>query len=432
MEVSVENTGGLARRMTVQVPAERVDQEVQSRLRSMSQTVRLDGFRPGKVPLKVVEQKFGRQVRMEVVDKLMNATMQEALSQNSIRPAGAPSVETRNSRPGEPLEYVATFEIFPELQGELNYGFTVSRPVTEITEDDINGMLDTLRKQRAGWNSVDRPCRPGDRVVIDFEGAIDGQAFPGNKASDMPVELGSGKMIKGFEEQLEGLSAGDEKTLDVTFPADYPSAGVAGKDASFAVKVKSVAEISLPELDDEFAQAFGISSGGMQGLRDEVTRNMQRELKGLISSKLKAQVFDSLLEHNPVEVPKKLVEEEIQVLKSQQANQNRSQAELEELAGKRVRLGVIVSEVAKRNQIQIDPDRVREMVETIAASYEKPEEVIQWYYGNQEMLYSVQTTVIEEQVVEWIIEHGGVEVVNNHMSFNELVEEARHTQGKQS
>jgi trigger factor len=431
MEVSVENTGGLARRMTVQVPAERVDQEVQSRLRSMTQTLRLDGFRPGKVPLKVVEQKFGKQVRMEVVDKVVNATMQEALSQNSMRPAGAPSIEPRQSSPGEPLEYVATFEIFPELQGQLNFGFSVSRPVVEITQDDINGMLDNLRRQRAGWNTVTRPAQSGDQVVVDFEGTIDnGQAFAGNKASDMPVVLGSGSMIKGYEEQLEGLSAGDEKTLAVTFPADYPSAEVAGKDAHFVVRVKSVAEIVLPELDDDFARAFGITSGGIQGLRDEVTRNMQRELKGLISSKLKSQVFDKLLEHNPVEVPRKLVADEVETLKSQQAYQQRPQAELEELAGKRVKLGVIVSEVAKQNQIQLDPDRVREMIETIASSYEKPEEVIQWYYGNQEMLYGVQSTVIEEQVVEWIIEHAGVDVVDNNVSFSDLVEEARQTQGK--
>lgn len=430
MEVSVENVGGLARRMTVQVPAERVDQEVQSRLRSMSQTVRLDGFRPGKVPLKVVEQKFGKQVRMEVIDKVMNVTMQEAFSQNSIRPAGAPSIEARTIGPGEPLEYVATFEIFPELQGQLNYGFKVTRPVVEITEDDINGMLDNLRRQRASWNNVDRPSRAGDQVVIDFEGTIDGQAFAGNKASAMPVELGSGKMIKGFEEQLEGVSAGDEKTLTVTFPADYPSAEVAGKDAIFAVKVISVAERVLPELDDNFATAFGITGGGIQGLRDEVSRNMHRELKGLVSSKLKEQVFNSLLEHNPVDAPRKLISEEVEVLKSQQGYQHRSQADLEALASKRVKLGVIVSEVAKQNRIQVDPDRVRGMVETIAASYEKPDEVIQWYYGNQEMLYGVQSTVIEEQVVEWIMDNGGVEVEDKHMQFNELVEEARQTQGK--
>lgn len=430
MEVSVENTGGLARRMTVQVPAERIEQEVQSRLRSMSQTMRMDGFRPGKAPMRVLEQKYGKQVRMEIVEKVMSATLQEAFTQNSIRPAGRPNIEAKNTRPGEPLEYVATFEVFPELEGRLNFGFTVIRPDVGITEDDINGMLDTLRRQRADWTPVERAARAGDQVVIDFEGSVDGQPFPGNKASDMPVVLGSNSMIKGFEEQLEGVSAGDQKTLAVTFPADYPAAGVAGKAASFAVTVKSVSEQVLPELNDDFARSFGIVDGGMQGLREEVTRNMQRELRGLIGSKLKAQVFDSLLEHNPVDAPQQLVADEVQTLKSQTSYQHRPPAELEELAAKRVRLGVIVSEIARQNHIQLDPNRVRATVETIAASYEKPEEVVQWYYGNQDMLHGVQSSVIEEQVVEWVIEHGGVTVDNKAMAFNELVEEARQTQGK--
>jgi len=430
MEVSVENTGGLARRMTVQVPAERVDQEVQSRLRSMAQTVRLEGFRPGKVPLKLIEQKFGKQVRMEVVDKITHATLQEALSQNSIRPVGMPSVETTQSLPGEPLEYIATFEIFPDLEGALKFGFPVSRPAVEITEDDISGMLENLRRQRASWSGVDRPSRSGDQVVIDFEGSIDGAAFPGNKASDMPLVLGSGNMIQGFEAQLEGLSAGDERSLTVTFPDDYHSAGVAGKEAVFKVTVKSVAEMVLPALDDTFAQAFGIADGGMQGLREEVTRNMQRELKGLVGSKLKEQVFNSLLTHNPVDIPRKLIEEEVKALESQPDYQQRPLEELEALAVKRIKLGVIASEIARQNQIQLDADRVRERVEIIASSYEKPEEVIQWYYGNQEMLNTIQTAVIEEQVMEWIIEHGDVEVMDKPMSFNELVEEARQTQGK--
>jgi trigger factor len=416
--------------MTVQVPAEQVEEEVRSRLRSMSQTARLDGFRPGKVPMKVIEQKFGKQVRQEVVEKVMSTTLQEAITRNSLRPAGAPNIEATNMRRGEPLEYVATFEVFPELTGKLDFGFKVMRPVVDITDNDVDEMLNTLRRQRAGWNRVERAARKGDQVTIDFEGSIDGEAFPGNKASDMPVELGAGSMIKGFEEQLEGVTAGEEKTLEVTFPADYPSDTVAGKAARFDVKVKSVAELALPEPDDAFAATFGITQGGMQGLREEVTRNMQRELRGLISSKLKTQVFDSLLEHNPVDAPRQLIEDEVKTLKTQPSYQQRPEDELESLATKRVRLGVIVSEVARQSQIQLDPDRVRQMIETIASSYEKPEEVIQWYYGNQEMLHGVQSTVIEEQVVEWIIEHAGVEVEDVPTSFGDLVEEARLTQGK--
>jgi len=429
MEVSVENRGGLARRMRVQVPAERVDQEVVSRLQSMARTIRLDGFRSGKVPLKVVEKKFGAQVRLEVVNQVVNSTMQEAMTRESLRPAGSPSIEQQQSVPGEPLEYFVSFEVFPEFNGPIDYGFTVSRPVVEITDEDVNTMLENLRRQRATWNTVDRPAQTGDRVTLDYEATVAGQAFAGNQATNMQVVPGSGSMISGFEEQLPGLAAGDSKTFTLEFPADYPSAEVAGREASFTVTIRSVAEMSLPELDDAFAQAFGVPGGGIQGLRDEVTNNLHRELKGLLASKLKSQVFNELLDHNPVDVPRQLVTDEVEVLKKQQGYQQRDAADLETVAGKRVKLGVIVSEVAKRNGIVLDQDKVREMVETIAASYEKPEEVIQWYYGNQEMLYGAQSTVIEEQVVDWIVEHAGVTVVDQPMSFNELVEEARRTQG---
>ena len=429
MDVSVENTGGLERRMTVTVPAERIDQEVGSRLKSMTRTVRLDGFRPGKVPLRVIEQKYGLQVRLEVINQVVNSTLQEALVQENLRPAGEPSITPKDSLPGEPLEYTATFEVFPELSGSIQYGFKVTKPLVEIGEDDIAGMLDNLRRQRATWNAVERAAQSGDQVTIDFEGNIDGAAFAGNKAEKMPIEIGSGSMIAGFENQLIGVSAGDEKTLEVKFPDNYPSAEVAGKAASFAVKVHTVSEQVLPKLDDDFARAFGVAERGMDGLRQEVTTNMQRELKGLISSKLKQQVFDGLLESNPIEVPRNLIASEVQQLQSQQANQGADAAALEANAERRVKLGVIVSEIAKQNQLQIDPDRVRDLVETIAASYEKPEEVVQWYYGNQEMLSGVQSAVIEEQVVDWVVEHGDVDVTEQQTTFNALVEEAKQSQG---
>ena len=429
MEVSIENTGGLSRRMTVQLPAERVDQEVESRLKSMSQTVRLDGFRPGKVPTKVIEQKYGKQVRFEVVDQVINSTLQEALTQEGLRPAGMPDVEPVESHAGEPLEFVATFEIFPELTGNVSYGFSVVRPLVDIAADDVQEMLENLRKQRATWNEVERPASLDDQVTIDFEGTVDGNAFAGNKAEKMPVVLGSNSMIAGFEEQLIDVSAGEEKTLDITFPDDYPSAEVAGKASSFNVKVHSVAERVLPEIDEDFARAFGVTEGGVQGLVDEITSNMERELKGLIKSKMKSQVFDGLLTQNPVEVPTSLIESEIKELQQQEGNQGLDASALRERAEKRVKLGVIVSEIAKQNQIQLDPDRVREMVETIAASYEKPEEVVQWYYGNQEMLSGVQSAVIEEQVVEWIVEHSGIDVKDEKTTFSALVDEAKQSQG---
>ena len=429
MDVSVENAGGLERRMTVQVPAERVEQEVQSRLDSMSKTVRLDGFRPGKVPLKVIEKKYGKQVRLEVVDELVNSTMQEALSQESIRPVGQPSVEPKEIQPGEPLEYVATFEVFPELSGMLDYGFKVTKPVVEITSDDVGNMLENLRQQRATWNVVERAAQSGDQVNIDFEGTIGGAPFAGNKAEQMPLVLGANTMIPGFEDQLAGVSVDDEKTLNITFPDDYAAAEVAGKDAEFQVKVNSVSEAVLPELDDDFARAFGIDENGMDGLREEITNNMQRELSGLITSKLKEQVFNGLLETNPVEVPRTLIESEIQQLQSQESNQGVDASSLQATAERRVKLGVLISEIVKLNNIQVDPDRVRKLVDTIAESYEKPEEVVQWYYGNQEMLAGVQSSVMEELAVEWVISSSGADVTEKETGFSDLVEEAKQSQG---
>ena len=430
MEVSIENTGGLARRMTVQVPAERIDQEVESRMQSMCQTVRLDGFRPGKVPLKVIEQKYGKQVRLEVVDQVVNSTLQEALTQENVRPAGVPNIEPKEIVRGEPLEYTASFEIFPELSGSIQYSFKVSRPQVEITEEDVNGMLENLRGQRGTWNTVERASQADDQVTVDFEGSVDGQPFTGNKGEQVPVVLGSGTMIPGFEDQLIGVTAGDEKTLDVTFPDTYPARDVAGKAASFNIKVHAVSEIELPSLDDDFAQAFGIEEGGIEGLKNEIRENMNRELKGLVNSKLKEQVFNGLMDANPVEVPVSLVDGEIQQLRAkQEEGAIIDAAELQAKAERRVKLGVVVSEIAKQNQLQIDPDRVRQMVETIASSYEKPEEVVQWYYGNQEMLAGVQSAVIEEQVVDWVVEHSGVDIEEVKTTFSTLVDEAKQSQG---
>ena len=300
----------------------------------------------------------------------------------------------------------------------------------EITEEDVTGMLENLRSQRGIWNAVDRAAQTGDQVTIDFEGTVDGKPFTGNKGEMVPVVLGSNSMIPGFEEQLVGVSAGDDKTLDISFPGDYPASEVAGKAASFTVKVHTVSEVELPALDDDFALAFGVEDAGIDGLKGEIRNNMQRELRGLVASKMKEQVFNGLMEANPVEVPRSLVDNELQQLRSRQEESGTvDDAELETRAERRVKLGVVVSEIAKQNQLQVDPDRVRQMVETIASSYEKPEEVVQWYYGNQEMLSGVQSAVIEEQVVDWIVEHSSVEVEELETTFSTLVEEAKQSQG---
>jgi trigger factor len=417
MQVSVENTGGLERRITVQVPAERIDREVDSRLHSMKTTVRLDGFRPGKVPLGVIEKKYGTLVRQEVMQQVIHSTLQDALTQESLRPAAEPRIDPVESLPGKPLEYVATFEVFPEITAPIDYGFRVTRSVVEIGAEDIDAMLEKLRKQRATWKAVDRAAQPDDQVVIDFEGTIGGQAFSGGKGEKLPLVLGSNTMVPGFEDQLIGAGAGEERTLRVAFPADYPSREIAGKGVDFSVRVHSVSEMVLPDLDDNFARAFGVADKGIEGLRQEVAANMRRELKQLVKANLKDQVFSGLLERNPVEVPRSMISDEATRLQSQQD------------AERRVRLGVLVTAIVKQNRIQIDPDRVRETVETIAASYEKPEEVVQWYYGNQEMLGNIQSAVMEEQVVDWVLENSGVQVENTNTTFDRLVEAAKQSKG---
>jgi len=429
MQVSVENTGGLERRMTVQVPAEQIDREVESRLHSMQATVRLDGFRPGKVPLGVIVKKYGALVRQEVMQRVIHSTLQDALAQESLRPAAEPSIDPVQSLPGQPLEYVATFEVFPELAAPLDYGFRVVRPVVDIGDAEIDSMLEKLRRQRATWRTVERAAGNDDQIVIDFEGAVGGNAFAGGKAKMMPLVLGSNTMVPGFEEQLIGAAAGDERTLRVAFPADYPSREIAGKEVEFRVKLHSVSEMVLPEFDDEFARAFGVAERGMEGLRQEVAANMQRELKQLVKSNVKDQVFSALLERNPVEVPRSLVADEAARLQGQQAAESAGDSALQQNAERRVKLGVLVTAIVKQNRIQVDPDRVRETVETIAASYEKPEEVVQWYYGNQEMLGGVQSAVMEDQVVDWVLEHSGIRVDEEATTFDRLVEAAKQSKG---
>ncbi len=428
MEVSIEKLDGLERQMKIQIPAERIDDEVNSRLQSMVKTIRMDGFRPGKIPLKVIRQKFGKQVRQEVIDRIVSTSLQDAMTQENVKPAGEPVVQSTVPESGQALEFTAIYEIFPELDGDVEYGFKVKKPAAEITDSDVSTMLKNLQKQRATWKKVDRTAEADDQLVIDFEGTVGGESFTGNAAENVTLILGSGTMVPGFEDQLIGTSAGDEVTVKVTFPESYPSTEVAGKDARFKVKVHTVSEIVLSELNDDFATAFGIEGNGLEGLKKEVTENMQRELKQFISSSLKIQVFDGLLEKNPVEVPQNLIESEIEQLKEQAAKTSAlllDEVALRADAERRVKLGVLVSEVIKQNQLQPDPDRVREAIESIAASYEKPEEVIQHYYGNQEMLSGIQSAIIEDQVVDWVIENENIDLEDEATTFEKLVEAAK-------
>ncbi|MCA1805329.1 MAG: trigger factor [Xanthomonadaceae bacterium] len=411
MQVSVENTSALERRMTVQIPAEQVDSVVKTRLQSMTRTVRLDGFRPGKVPFKVVERKFGPQVRLEALGELISSTYQEAVQQQNLRPAGDPRIEPPQSEGGETLQYVATFEVYPDFEPAAVSAIKVTRPKAEVTDADVDRMLEKLRKQRVSWEPKEDAAALGDRVIIDFEGTIDGESFSGNKASNLPLELGSKTMIDTFEDQLVGAKAGEERSIEVKFPADYSFADVAGKPARFKVKVSQVQAARLPELDDSFADSFGISGGGLEGLRAEVRRNMERELSQTIKNKVKRQVFDALMEQNAIDVPRALVSSEVDALArqaEQQGLQSGGREAFENEASRRVALGLIIGEIIRRNQLQVDPERVRAEVENLSASYEKPEEVVQYYYSNRDALAGVQSYVMEDIVTDWVLDQAQV------------------------
>jgi trigger factor len=411
--------------MKVQIPAEQIDQQVQNKLQQLAGSIRLDGFRPGKVPLSVVNKRYGAQAREEAANEIIASSYEEALQQQALKPAGEPTIEKTSNTPGAAFEYVATFDIYPEIEVPDLTDLVIEKPQSEITDTDLANMMDKLRKQRATWDVVDRKSETGDRLLIDFEGTVDGQSFSGNKASNVPLELGSNTMIPGFEEQLAGTKADDHKTIEVTFPADYASKEVAGKVARFEVKVLSVSAPVLPELNDDFAAAFGIGDGGFESFQQEVRDNMQRELDATIKSKAKQQVFDGLLERADFEVPGSLVDSEIEALIKNQADDAEKQSgsdrsAFEDEARRRVSLGLLIAEIVKRNQLQVDPDKVRKTIEGIAASYEKPDEVVQWYYSNQQMLNGIQTFVMEDVVVDWILDQA--KIVEKSVNFDDVMQ----------
>lgn len=426
MQVSVEATGTLGRRMTVQIPAEQIDLEVDNRLKSLSRTAKVSGFRPGKVPLKIVQQRYGRQVHLEVAGDAMSRSLQQALSQQNLRPAGEPKLEPRTVETGKALEFVAVFDVYPEFEPASLEGALIEKPVTSISDSDVDAMLEKLRQQRAGWEPVQRAAQKGDQVTVDFTGSVEGAEFAGGSGTGMKVEIGSKRLIEGFEEKLIDAKAGDNITLDLRFPDDYHSAEVAGKPVQFKVKLTEVSGLKLPEMTDEFAQSLGVDSAA--ALRDEVTKNMSRELDQMVQAVTKERAFSYLLEKNRIEIPKALLDDEIDRLANEAYEQlggNQQDIKLprdlfEERATRRVSLGLIIGEVIKRNNIQVDPERVRTTVETLASSYENPEEVVKWYYENRDALNSAQSLVLEEQVMEWILNQA--QVVEKTCSFDELTE----------
>lgn len=429
MQVSVETTSGLERRMTVEVPEERVEKEVQRRLQQLARTTNLKGFRPGKVPMKVVASRFGNDVRQEVINEVIQSTFYEAATQEKLTPAGLPQIEPKSVDAGKAVEYVATFEVMPEIEAASLEGVTLEKQVATIGDEDIDKMLNTLREQRTEWKGVKRKAKEGDRVIIDFKGTIDGEEFPGNEGKQVPLTLGGKRMIEGFEEGLVGAKAGEEKTLDLVFPEDYANKELAGKAVQFAVTVSAVEESKLPEIDDDFVAAFGVTEGGVEAFRKEVRDNMEREMSQAVDSRLKQQVMDKLIEINDIELPKALVDNESQALAQQMQQQMQTPAGkegvdldptvFEEQARRRVSLGLILSDLIQKNELKTSEDELRAKVESIAATYEQPDEVVKWYFADRSRLGEIESLVLEDRVVEWVVENSEINEVES--SFNEIM-----------
>lgn len=437
MQVTVETTQGLERRVKVQVPEDRVQGEVSKRLTNIAQKARMPGFRPGKAPMKIIAQRYGRQVREEVVGELVQSSFQDAIVQERLRPAGTPTIDPLEWEGGSGVAYTAVFDVYPEVSLPPIETLKIARPEAQVSDTDLDRMLERLRTQRRSWVAVQRAATAGDRVLIDFTGACEGEAREDLKAEGLAVELGTRQLFSEFEDSLVGTEAGQERSLDLHFPADFRAGELAGKAVNFHVKVNSVEEPLLPEFDDGFAAGFGVKEGGMEQLRNEVRANMQRELEDGIRSATKQRVMEALLAGRHLELPESLTKREVNRSMEQRRLElahsgfdtkgiELDPKEFEEGARRRVSLGLLIGELIKENGIKADAAEVRARIDSIASTYEDPEEVVRWYFSEPSRLSEVQSTVLEDTVVAWILDRA--EVVAESTSFDALLNPGQ-TQG---
>jgi trigger factor len=429
MQVSVETTDGLERKMTIAVPSVQVDSAVNARLQEAAKSVRLNGFRKGKIPFKVIKSKFGKGVRQEVVGELMSQTYYDAINQESLKPAGQPKIEPTNIEEGKDLEFVATFEVYPEITLPDFNKLEVERLNADINDTDIDEMIETLRQQRKTWEVIEREAADQDMTNIDYLGKKGGEEFEGGAAQGTNLVLGSERMIPGFEAGIIGKKAGDEFTLSLEFPTEYHNDVLAGAAVEFDITLNSVSVQVLPEVNEEFYKSFGVEEGGVAAFREEVSNNMRREMKTASRNKLKTKVMDALVAAVDVTVPESLVSNEILQLKNQ-ALQQMGGAQgadpsmlpdelFKEQADRRVVLGLVLGEIIGEQNLQADPAKVRESVEELAATYESPDDVINWYYGNKEQLATIESAVVEDQVFDYIIEESVV--TDTEVSYQEII-----------
>lgn len=426
MQVSVSTTQGLERRIEVAVPAERVSAEIEGRLKQIARTARLKGFRPGKAPLNVVRKQYGEQVQGEVVSELFRQSFGEAISTQNLKPATDPRIESLSAEPGAEMRYTALIEVFPEFSIKPLTDLEVDRPSADITDADLEAMLETMRKQRPEFNAVEREAGEGDRVTVDFEGRIDGETFQGGTATGIPFVIGQGRMLKEFEDGVKGAKAGDEKSVTVNFPADYGSEQVAGKTAIFSVKVTAVEEQKLPELDDTFCEAFGITEGGVEALRKEVRESMEREMANAIRNRVRTQVLDKLHDANPIEVPKGMIAEAVQSMQVDMARrmgikdpkQLPASDGLQEPARRRVALGLVVGEIIREQDLKVDRARVNERLTELVGDYPNADEMRRQYLQNAEAMRQIESAVLEDQLIDYVLTQAKVN--SQPSTFSEL------------
>ncbi|MBB3104513.1 trigger factor [Azomonas macrocytogenes] len=427
MQVSVESTSALERRMTIGVPAERIETEVTKRLQQTASRAKIPGFRPGKVPMRVIRQRYEDSARQEALSDIIQSSFYEAVASEKLNPAGSPSVEPKSFEKGKDFEYVAVFEVFPVFEVSGFDSIEVERLQAEVSDADVDKMLDVLRQQSTTYETVSRAAEKNDQLNIDFVGKIDGSEFAGGSAKGVQLVLGSGRMIPGFEDALIGTKAGEEKVIVPTFPDDYQNTELAGKTAEFTVTIHTVGAPKPPELNDEFFALFGVKEGGLEGFKAEVRKNMDRELQQALKARVKSQIMDGLVAHNPIEVPKALIASEVNRLRVQAVQQfggniepDQLPAELfEEQAKRRVLLGLIVAEVIKQKNLKADDGRIREMITEMAAAYQEPEQVVAWYYQNSDQLNEVRSVVLEEQVVDTVLQQA--KVTDKTVTYEEAV-----------
>jgi trigger factor len=430
MQVMVEATGELERRLTITLPGGDFENRVRERLQSMAPRVKMDGFRPGKVPYKVLEHRYGSTVRQEVLNEFVQNSFRDAIKQESLRLAGPPQIEPPQLEAGRPFEYTATFEILPGIETINLEGIKVKRPVAEVTDMDVKNILEKLQKQYTEWEPVGRPAQEGDGVTITYHGTINGEPFPGGHGEDFFVILGKGAMLREFEEHLIGAESGQELAFEVPFSGDYSNQELAGKRANFVVKVVSVVAPRLPEVNEVFAEKLGIKEGGVEALRQEIRTSMIRNLEQSAHTRVREQVMDALLAANPITLPTSLVENEAQILfekaKASLAKQDikaqeisLDQIQLMEQARKRVALSLILGTIIEKQGIKVDAEKIKQRITELAASYEDPEEFARWVFSDRERLSEIEGSLLEVEIVNWVLDQ--VDVLDEVMGFEDVV-----------